>query len=67
MVKLKIFKLCALGLACTIFYITLGLGVLVADVQPRWFLVPAGVICLLAIPITWWQVWKWIQLVRNQE
>lgn len=62
------FSLFCLGVACTVFYFTLGWVALFSNITAqKWFLIPAGVVCLVAIPLTWVHLYKSYLLVKNRE
>ena len=62
---LHTFRLLALGTACTIFYAGLAGGAF--TLEPRWFFVPAGALCVAAIPLTWYELWKWRAQRKKNE
>jgi hypothetical protein len=64
----NIFSLISLGFACTVFYGVLGWGALFSNIEAsKYFLIPAGIVCMVAIPLTWYHLYKSYLLGKNRD
>lgn len=55
----KTVRILALGALLTVFYACFGILAIWRDLEPRWFFIPAGLLCFAAIPLSYIELHKW--------